>query len=105
MQNAVRLLKIPLALFPSLVRKVALQNVKERNSLVLQLRKLVLGNAGLAGGNIPIHALNEDIYHSITWISNMQQLVQPGAGLGSVDCGVDELDLVAVYTLIYSVYI
>ena len=35
----------------------------------------------------------------------MQQLVQPGSGLGSVDCGVDELDLVAVYTIIYSVYI
>ncbi len=32
-QNAVSLLKIPLALFPSLVRQIALQKVKELNSL------------------------------------------------------------------------
>ncbi len=76
-QNAVRLLGIPLTLFPSLVRQVALHNVKEGYSLVLQLRNLVLCNAGLAGGDIPIHALNEDIYHIITGISNMPQAVQP----------------------------
>jgi hypothetical protein len=31
----------------------------------------------MAGGDIPIHALNEDIYHIIIGISNMQQAVQP----------------------------
>jgi hypothetical protein len=36
-QNAVRHLKIPFALFPSLVGQVALQNVKEGHSLVLRL--------------------------------------------------------------------
>jgi hypothetical protein len=60
-QNAVSLLKIPLALFPSLVRQIALQKVKELNSLVLQPRKLVLGYVGLAGGDIAFHIANGDI--------------------------------------------
>jgi hypothetical protein len=64
-QNAVRLLKIPLLLFPSLIRQVALQKVEELNSLVLQLRKLFLGNTGLAGGDIPFHAPDEDIYQAL----------------------------------------
>ncbi len=84
-QNAVSLLEIPLALFPSLVRQIALQKVKELNSLLLQPWKLVLSNAGLAGGDIPIHAANEDIYDISTGISNMRQAVQAGAWLGSVD--------------------
>jgi hypothetical protein len=104
-QNAVRLLKIPSALFPSLVRQIAHQKVKELiaqlNSLVLQSRKLVLGYAGLAGGDIPIHAANEDINNISTGISNMRQAVQAGAWLGSVDSGVDELDLVRVYIRIH----
>ncbi len=95
------LLKIPLALFPSLVRKIALQEVKELNSLVLQPRKLILGYAGLVGGNIPFHTANEDINNISTGISNMRQAVQAGAWLGSVDSGVDELDLVRVYISIY----
>ena len=94
MQNAVSLLKIPLALFTSLVRQIALQKVKELNSLVLQPRKLVLGYAGLAGGDIPFHTANEDIYDISTGISNMRQAVQAGAWLGSVDGSIDELDLV-----------
>jgi hypothetical protein len=36
-QNAVSLLKIPLAFFPSLVRQIALQKVEELNSLALVL--------------------------------------------------------------------
>ncbi len=102
MQNAVSLLKIPLALFPRLVRQIALQKVKELNSLVLQPGKLVLGNAGLAG-DIPFHAANEDIYDISTGISNMRQAVQAGAWLGFVDSSVDELDLVRVYTSIYNI--
>ncbi len=66
-----RLLEIPLPLFACLVRQVQLQEVPERNSLVLQLGKLCLWNKGLASGDIPAHALNEDIHHIVTGISNM----------------------------------
>jgi hypothetical protein len=100
-QNAVSLLKIPLALFTSLVRQIALQKVKELNSLVLYPRELVLGYAGLAGGDIPFHTANEDFNDISTGISNMRQAVQAGAWLGSVDGCVDELDLVRVYISIH----
>jgi hypothetical protein len=74
-QNAVNLLKIPLALIPRLVRHIALQKVKELNSLVLQPGKLVLGNARLVGGDNPFHAAYEDIYDISTGITSVNQPV------------------------------
>jgi hypothetical protein len=73
---------------------------RAKKMIVAKLRKLVLDNAGLAGCNIPFHAANEDIYNISTGISNMWLAVQAGAWLGFVDSGVDELDMVLVYTSI-----
>ena len=98
-QNAVSLFEIPLPLFASLVRQVSLQEVKKLNSLVLQLGELILWYTGLASGNIPFHAQNEDIHHVGTWIRNMLQAAQTGACFGVVDCSVDKLNL--VYKSIY----
>ena len=101
MQDAVLLLEIPLPLFASLVRQVSLQEVKKLNSLVMQLRELILWYTGLASGNIPFHAQNEDIHHVGTWIRNMLhwQAAQTGVCFGVVDCSVDKLNL--VYKSIY----
>ena len=98
-QNAVSLFEIPLPLFASLVRQVSLQEVKKLNSLVLQLGELILWYTGLASGDIPFHARNEDIHHVGTWIRNMLQAAQTGACFGVVDCSVDKLNL--VYKSIY----
>jgi hypothetical protein len=43
MQNAVSFLEIPLALFTCLVWEVFLQEIKEINSLLVQLWKVCLG--------------------------------------------------------------
>jgi hypothetical protein len=51
----------------------------------LQLGKLCLWNAGLARGDIPVHALNEDIHNIISGISNMLQAMQTAAGLGLIN--------------------
>jgi hypothetical protein len=99
LQNAVCLLKFPLPLFACLVRQVPLQEVQKCNSLFLQFGKLCLWNAGLARGDIPVQALNEDIHYIITGISNMRQTMQTAACLGLINGCVDQLDL--VYASIY----
>jgi hypothetical protein len=60
----------------------------------VQLGELCLWNTRLASGDIPVHALNEDLHHFGTGISNMLQAAQTRAPFGVVDCCVDELDQV-----------
>ena len=93
-QNAVGLLEFPLPLFPCLIRQVPLQDVQKSNSLFVQLGELCLWNTRLASGDIPVHALNENIHHLITGIGHVLHAVQTGAVLGLVDGGVDEINLV-----------
>jgi hypothetical protein len=104
MQNAVSFLEIPLPLFTCLVWEVFLQEIKEINSLLVQLWKVCLGDTGLARGDVPVHALNQYLHNIVTGISNMRQAVQTGAGLGVINCGVDEFDLAYTPSLI-SVYV
>ncbi len=72
--------------------------IKELNSLLVQLWKVCLGNPGLARGDVPVHALNQYLHHICTGISKMRQAVQTGASLGVIDGGIDEFDL--LYTSI-----
>ncbi len=90
------LLKIPSALFPSLVRQIAHQKVKELNRLVLQPRKLVLGYAGLAGGDIPFHAANEDINDISTELATCGKPCKLESGLA--------LSIAALMSLTWSEY-
>ena len=83
-----------------------MQEVKEINSLLVKLRKVCLGDTGLARGDVPVHALNQHFHDIVTGISNMRQAAQTGAGLGVIDCGVDEFDLlytrISSYTTVYT---
>ena len=76
MQNAVGLFKIPLALFPSLIREVFLKKVKKIDCFLLQFWQLWLWNACLARRDVPIHALSEYLHNLVTGISYVRQFVQ-----------------------------
>ncbi len=97
-QNAVSFLEIPLALFTCLIWEVFLQEIEKVHRLLVQLWKVCLGDPGLARGDVPVHALNQYLHNIVTGIINMLQAVQTRAGLGVINCGIDEFDL--VYTRI-----
>jgi hypothetical protein len=60
-KNAACRLKIPFGLFARLIWQVLLQEVKEIYSLLIQVRKLSLGDKGLASSNdVPVHVLDHD---------------------------------------------
>ncbi len=102
MHNAVSFLEIPLALFPCLVLEVS-PSLHEINCLLVQLWKVCLGDSGLARGNVPVHALKQYlwVHNIVTGISNMLHAVQTRAGLGVINIGVDEFDLVCTSTSMY----
>ena len=53
----------------------------------------ILGKPGLARCHVPVYALNECLHHPVTGSRHMWQATQRGAGLGVVDCCVDEFNL------------
>jgi hypothetical protein len=67
MQNAMSFLEIPLATFTCLVWKVFC-NRSRINSLLVQLWKVCLGDSGLAGGDVPVHAPHQYLHHISTGI-------------------------------------
>jgi hypothetical protein len=101
MQNVVSFLEIPLALFTRLIGEVFLQEIEKVNCLLVQLWNACLGDTGLARGDVPVHALNQYFHDIVTGISNMRQAAETGAGLGVIDCSVDEFDLVYTRISIY----
>ncbi len=86
-QNAMGLFKIPLGLFPGLIREVFLQKVKEIDCFLLQFRQLWLRNVWLVRRNIPIHALNDNL---IAGVSNVRQFVQTWTSFSCINSPVDE---------------
>jgi hypothetical protein len=74
----------------------------------VQLGELGLWNTvtGLASGDIPVHALNEDIYHIVTGISNMQQAVQTEPALALSIAALMSLTwYIRVYVVMNQIYI
>jgi hypothetical protein len=69
----VNLIEIPIGPFASLVRQILLEDIQQVYSLLMQFRKLLLRNTGLARCHMPVHALDENVHYLVNGVSNMRR--------------------------------
>ena len=90
---AMGLLKIPLTLFPRLIRQVLLKDLQELHRLLLQYFKFRSTEVPLAAENVPFNTLDENQLNFIARVNSMLHAMKSVAYRSFINEIVDEFHL------------